>query len=64
MRTTPAQTIEGTRWDVGLAVRFLLSNHARFITGQTLVVDGGAALVGPARATHIRDGSSTEIKCE
>jgi len=43
--------LEGTGWDVGLAVRFLLSNHARFITGQTLVVDGGATLVGPARAT-------------
>ncbi len=44
--------LEGTGWDVGLAVRFLLSDHARFITGQTLVVDGGATLVGPARATE------------
>ncbi|HKJ00581.1 MAG TPA: SDR family NAD(P)-dependent oxidoreductase [bacterium] len=43
--------IEGSGWDVGLAVRFLLSAHARFITGQTLVVDGGATLRGPARAT-------------
>jgi NAD(P)-dependent dehydrogenase (short-subunit alcohol dehydrogenase family) len=43
--------IEGSGWDVGYAVRFLLSSHARFITGQTLVVDGGATLVGPARAT-------------
>jgi len=43
---------EGTGWDIGLAVRFLLSNHARYITGQTLVVDGGATLVGPARATE------------
>ncbi|HTS93732.1 MAG TPA: SDR family oxidoreductase [Stellaceae bacterium] len=42
--------LEGTGWDVGLAVRFLLSGHARFITGQTLIVDGGATLVGPARA--------------
>jgi NAD(P)-dependent dehydrogenase (short-subunit alcohol dehydrogenase family) len=40
---------EGTGWDVGHAVRFLLSDHARYITGQTLVVDGGATLVGPAR---------------
>jgi NAD(P)-dependent dehydrogenase (short-subunit alcohol dehydrogenase family) len=44
--------IEGSGWDVGYAVRFLLSSHARFITGQTLVVDGGATLVGPARATE------------
>ena len=32
---------EGTGWDIGLAVRFLLSQQARYITGQTLVVDGG-----------------------
>lgn len=44
--------IEGTGWDVGYAVRFLLSDQARFITGQTLVVDGGATLVGPARGTE------------
>jgi NAD(P)-dependent dehydrogenase (short-subunit alcohol dehydrogenase family) len=43
---------EGSGWDIGLAVRFLLSGHARYITGQTLVVDGGATLVGPARATE------------
>jgi NAD(P)-dependent dehydrogenase (short-subunit alcohol dehydrogenase family) len=42
--------IEGTGWDIGHAVRFLLSAQARYITGQTLVVDGGATLVGPARA--------------
>jgi NAD(P)-dependent dehydrogenase (short-subunit alcohol dehydrogenase family) len=29
-------------------VRFLLSRQARYITGQTLAVDGGATLVGPA----------------
>ena len=43
--------IEGTGWDVGQAVRFLLSGQARYITGQTLVVDGGATLRGPERAT-------------
>jgi NAD(P)-dependent dehydrogenase (short-subunit alcohol dehydrogenase family) len=41
--------VEGSGWDVGHAVRFLLSNHARYITGQTLVVDGGTTLVGPSR---------------
>ncbi|MFT6580809.1 MAG: NAD(P)-dependent dehydrogenase (short-subunit alcohol dehydrogenase family) [Alphaproteobacteria bacterium] len=30
----------------------MLSNHARYITGQTLVVDGGATLRGPARDSH------------
>ncbi len=43
--------VEGTGWDIGMAVRFLMSDHARYITGQTLVVDGGATLVGPARGT-------------
>ena len=43
--------MEGTGWDVGQAVRFLLSDQARFITGHTLVVDGGATLVGRPRAT-------------
>ena len=42
--------IEGLGWDIGHAVRFLLSEQARYITGQTLVVDGGATLVGPSRA--------------
>ena len=41
--------LEGTGWDIGQAVRFLLSDHARYITGHVLVVDGGATLVGPAR---------------
>ena len=40
---------EGTGWDVGHAVRFLLSNQARYITGQVLVVDGGVTLRGPER---------------
>ncbi len=44
--------VEGTGWDVGNAVRFLLSNHSRYITGQVLVVDGGATLMGPARDTR------------
>ncbi len=46
--------IEGTGWDIGNAVRFLLSDQARYITGQVLVVDGGTTLVGPARASDTR----------
>ena len=41
--------IEGTGWDIGQGVRFLLSNHARYITGQVLVIDGGVTLQGPER---------------
>jgi NAD(P)-dependent dehydrogenase (short-subunit alcohol dehydrogenase family) len=40
---------EGTGWDVGQAVKFLLSDYARYITGQVLVVDGGVTLQGPER---------------
>ena len=42
---------EGSGWDIGAAVRFLASDQARYITGQTLVVDGGATLKGPERST-------------
>jgi NAD(P)-dependent dehydrogenase (short-subunit alcohol dehydrogenase family) len=48
-RKASALGIEGTGWDIGHAVRFLLSDHARYITGHTLVVDGGVTLQAPAR---------------
>jgi NAD(P)-dependent dehydrogenase (short-subunit alcohol dehydrogenase family) len=48
-RLASALAIEGTGWDIGHAVRFLLSDHARYITGQTLVVDGGVSVQAPAR---------------
>ena len=41
--------VEGTGWDVGHAVVFLASDHARWITGQTLIVDGGVTVRGPSR---------------
>jgi len=43
---------EGTGWDVGHAVKFLLSSHARYITGQVLVVDGGVTLQAPERESQ------------
>jgi NAD(P)-dependent dehydrogenase (short-subunit alcohol dehydrogenase family) len=43
---------EGTGWDVGHAVKFLLSDHARYITGQALVVDGGVTLQAPERESQ------------
>jgi NAD(P)-dependent dehydrogenase (short-subunit alcohol dehydrogenase family) len=43
--------IEGTGWDIGAAVRFFLSDQAKYITGQILCVDGGVTLVGPRRDT-------------
>jgi NAD(P)-dependent dehydrogenase (short-subunit alcohol dehydrogenase family) len=48
-RTASALQREGTGWDIGHAVRFLLSDHAKYITGQVLVVDGGTTLSAPER---------------
>jgi len=44
--------IEGTGWDIGHAVKFLMSNYARYITGQVLVVDGGVTLQAPERESQ------------
>jgi NAD(P)-dependent dehydrogenase (short-subunit alcohol dehydrogenase family) len=60
---------ERTGWDIGGAVRFLLSDQARYITGHVLIVDGGARLsaragiavswtAGNKLARHAREGSS------
>ena len=44
--------LEGTGWDIGQAVKFLLSDFARYITGQVLVVDGGVTLQAPERESQ------------
>src|SRR6185437_7670112 len=44
--------LEGTGWDIGHAVKFLLSDYARYITGQVLVVDGGVTLQAPERESE------------
>jgi NAD(P)-dependent dehydrogenase (short-subunit alcohol dehydrogenase family) len=46
---------EGTAWDVASATLFLASDEARWITGQTLVVDGGFTLRDP------RDGTDAAV---
>jgi hypothetical protein len=49
---------EGTGWDVGSAVRFLLSDQARYIIGHVLVVDGGAAFVGAKHGGRVAFASA------
>lgn len=48
-RSASPLKIEGTGWDIGNAVVFLASDRARYITGQTLVVDGGVTLTAADR---------------
>ncbi|MEO2172526.1 MAG: SDR family oxidoreductase, partial [bacterium] len=50
-RNSSLLQIEGTGWDVGNAVLYLVSDMARYVTGQCLIVDGGVTLKGPERGT-------------
>ena len=40
---------EGTGWDSAQLARFLLSDQSKFLTGQSICLDGGASMIGPAR---------------
>ena len=40
---------EGNGWDTGYLVRFLLSDQARWMTGQAIAIDGGVSVIGPSR---------------
>ncbi len=50
--------IEGDAWDVALAVRYLASDEARFITGVHLPVDGGVTEIGPLSAHALIESDS------
>jgi len=43
-RTASPLGTEGEGWDVGWAAVYLASDEARWVTGQTLVVDGGLTI--------------------
>ncbi len=45
-RAAPLGT-EGTGWDVGWGAVYLASDEARWVTGHTLVIDGGLTLTTP-----------------
>lgn len=45
-RASPLAT-EGTGWDVGWGAIYLASDEARWVTGQTLVIDAGLTMTTP-----------------
>jgi NAD(P)-dependent dehydrogenase (short-subunit alcohol dehydrogenase family) len=52
--------VEGDAWDIALAVRFLASDEARFITGVHLPVDGGVTEIGPMAAHALIESGAGE----
>lgn len=47
--------IEGEGWDVGHAVIYLCSGWSRYVTGQSLVVDGGMSLTTRPRDSGVEE---------
>lgn len=47
--------VEGDAWDIAQAALFLASPESRFVTGQTLAVDGGATSILPLTAAGLAD---------
>jgi len=56
-RTVSPLGLEGDAWDVAMAVGFLASDEARFITGVILPVDGGVTEIGPLAAHALINAS-------
>jgi NAD(P)-dependent dehydrogenase (short-subunit alcohol dehydrogenase family) len=52
--------IEGDAWDVALAVRYLASDEARFVTAVHLPVDGGVTEIGPLKAHMLIESGPRE----
>lgn len=48
-RQSSALSVEGTGWDIGHAVLYLVSDWAKYVSGHLLVVDGGVTIKSPPR---------------
>jgi len=47
-RTPVPLARQGTGWEIAYAAVFLLSDEASYVTGQSLIVDGGLSALGPS----------------